>query len=516
MKLSENIKRIRKENNLSQEQLAEKLGVSRQSVSKWESGQSYPEMDKMLKICDMFNYNINELLNENVKEVKEEKQSKNNFNKYVEDFFAYVTKTVNMFSHMKFSQILKCLIEQMFIGVILIILFAIFGAIGDAVFNGFFSWLPHNAFVIVRRIVESIYIIMFWLFAIVVFLHIFKVRYLDYYEIVDIENQKDSNIKEVNEEEANTDKIGTTNTIRLVDNKKERIIIRDPRDSESKFLSGILKVIMFGVKAVVFFIALWLLFFLVMCCIAFICSFMVAKSGMLFVGALICILAAIVGDLVFIEIAYNIIVNKKSKKTRLGLQFLGAVFALGIGLGLIFVDITNFNFESEDSLEKDEYIITMKDNTYIDTWHSVNYVEEKRDDIKFVVSRDKYSTSEIHETKGCITINSYANDYESFNIIRDIKDCINNKVIPFSVAEEKVTIYASKENIEKMRENYITARNNQENSYYINQIEKKDARIEELEDEIVTITDEKDEEIKDLQDQIDLLNEKIELLKENI
>lgn len=42
MKLSDNIKFIRKENNLSQEQLAEQLGVSRQAVSKWESGQSYP------------------------------------------------------------------------------------------------------------------------------------------------------------------------------------------------------------------------------------------------------------------------------------------------------------------------------------------------------------------------------------------------------------------------------------------------------------------------------------------
>ena len=44
--LKDNLKRIRKENNLSQEQLADKLNVSRQSVSKWESGQAYPEMDK--------------------------------------------------------------------------------------------------------------------------------------------------------------------------------------------------------------------------------------------------------------------------------------------------------------------------------------------------------------------------------------------------------------------------------------------------------------------------------------
>lgn len=60
MKLSDNIKFIRKENNLSQEQLAEQLGVSRQAVSKWESGQSYPEMDKVLLICKLYNYNIDE------------------------------------------------------------------------------------------------------------------------------------------------------------------------------------------------------------------------------------------------------------------------------------------------------------------------------------------------------------------------------------------------------------------------------------------------------------------------
>ena len=63
MNLADNLKKIRKDNNLSQEQLAEKLGVSRQAVSKWESGISYPEMDKVIQICNLFNLNINELIN---------------------------------------------------------------------------------------------------------------------------------------------------------------------------------------------------------------------------------------------------------------------------------------------------------------------------------------------------------------------------------------------------------------------------------------------------------------------
>ena len=53
MKFGENLQKLRKEKGISQEQLAEQLGVTRQSVSKWESGASYPEMDKIVTICNM-------------------------------------------------------------------------------------------------------------------------------------------------------------------------------------------------------------------------------------------------------------------------------------------------------------------------------------------------------------------------------------------------------------------------------------------------------------------------------
>ena len=54
MKFCDKLPKLRKENNLSQELLADKLGVSRQAVSKWESGSSYPDMEKMI---DMFEEN---------------------------------------------------------------------------------------------------------------------------------------------------------------------------------------------------------------------------------------------------------------------------------------------------------------------------------------------------------------------------------------------------------------------------------------------------------------------------
>lgn len=62
MSLAENLQFLRAREGVTQEQLAERLDVSRQSVSKWESGASYPEMDTILKLCDMFHVDLDTLL----------------------------------------------------------------------------------------------------------------------------------------------------------------------------------------------------------------------------------------------------------------------------------------------------------------------------------------------------------------------------------------------------------------------------------------------------------------------
>ena len=59
MKFGDNLKLLRKERKLSQEDLAEKMNVSRQSVSKWETGEAYPEMNNILQLCKIFGCNIN-------------------------------------------------------------------------------------------------------------------------------------------------------------------------------------------------------------------------------------------------------------------------------------------------------------------------------------------------------------------------------------------------------------------------------------------------------------------------
>ena len=68
MTLGEKIAKQRKELNYTQEQLADILGVSRQSISKWESDIAYPETDKLVKMGKLFECSMDYLLNEDISE----------------------------------------------------------------------------------------------------------------------------------------------------------------------------------------------------------------------------------------------------------------------------------------------------------------------------------------------------------------------------------------------------------------------------------------------------------------
>ena len=69
MKFGDNLKLIRKRKNMSQEELAFKVNVSRQSVSKWENGEAYPEMNNILELCKIFNCKINDLVHVDMSDI---------------------------------------------------------------------------------------------------------------------------------------------------------------------------------------------------------------------------------------------------------------------------------------------------------------------------------------------------------------------------------------------------------------------------------------------------------------
>lgn len=72
MSLGERLLELRKSKHLSQEEVADKLNVSRQTISKWETDSSTPDFDKIIPICELFEISTDELLTGN-KEATEEK-----------------------------------------------------------------------------------------------------------------------------------------------------------------------------------------------------------------------------------------------------------------------------------------------------------------------------------------------------------------------------------------------------------------------------------------------------------
>ena len=64
MSFGENLKNVRKQRGITQEELAETLGVSRQAISKWESDNGYPETEKLLVISEALNISVDSLLND--------------------------------------------------------------------------------------------------------------------------------------------------------------------------------------------------------------------------------------------------------------------------------------------------------------------------------------------------------------------------------------------------------------------------------------------------------------------
>ena len=175
MSFSEKLIKLRKENKLSQEMLADKLDVSRQSVSKWESGQTYPEMDKLLAMCKIFNVTLEELTNDEIGVLNAENRNTQNV---IESFFSFIKKTYNFLINNSFNENIKCFVIMTFVFFALLFCKIPVNLIESQIRNLFTS-IGNNHFIIVSSfltfVIEVFYIALF----IIVFVYIFKIAFLD-------------------------------------------------------------------------------------------------------------------------------------------------------------------------------------------------------------------------------------------------------------------------------------------------------------------------------------------------
>ena len=109
MVLGEQIVKLRKRVNLTQEQLAEKYDVSRQAVAKWENGESIPDIYKIIQIAELFNVSLDFLiLGKNVQRQRNEKDVKTFIEtmKKKEDMWT-PDQVISMYGNMSLEEALK-------------------------------------------------------------------------------------------------------------------------------------------------------------------------------------------------------------------------------------------------------------------------------------------------------------------------------------------------------------------------------------------------------------------------
>ncbi len=443
---SENLKKVRKDNNLSQEQLADELGVSRQAISKWESSTAYPEMDKIIALCDKFDLNIDDLLHKDIKEIKGEEESKKKLNKSIDDFLKFITDIINLFSNMNFKSKIKCLIEQSIIILILIIISAIIVEAGYTICFNLVGFLPNKIRYIINNFLNSVLILFCIISSIIILTHIFKIRYLDYYD----------KLKKtiINEEKNNYDneKLDDKQKNKILFRKNEsKIIIRDPKHSEYRFFNSLFKFIIGIIKFFALCLALFISFILMLLFLSLIISFLVYKTGIFFIGLMLSIIALIIMSTIILLVILNFIFTRKNEKKKLIWSFILSLAILGSGLGLIFIGTLNFEILDYDNtmLKKEEIEFEMQDNIFIS--NNVEYVESDINNIKleYKINKfcklEKYNHDDIHIWARCSNPIKLTNEF--------IKNLNNKKIIFNNNSLQDIVVYASKENINKLKNN---------------------------------------------------------------
>lgn len=89
MSFRDNLLHLRGAHNMTQEQLAMLLGVSRQSVAKWESDKSSPEMDKLIKMCEIFNCTLDDLVQGDLTDRPQASSESDQSARWSQDLFGY-------------------------------------------------------------------------------------------------------------------------------------------------------------------------------------------------------------------------------------------------------------------------------------------------------------------------------------------------------------------------------------------------------------------------------------------
>lgn len=460
MKFDENLQKLRKEKGISQEQLAEQLGVTRQSVSKWESGNSYPEMDKIVAICNLFHCDMDVLINKDITEEREKKDASSVVKEIFSGVTNYVKKTIYLFEHKSLKDIIK-MCAQVFIIICVILLFAIpFMLLKEIVVSLFYT--GNNWF--------SIFFAKFWNFifnggyailAIATFLYIFKIKFLDNEEII-VEEVED---KTQNSEEVSEDKISKTDSSKSSEKKKVKII--KVKKNDFSLLDLLVKAITVCLKCLFVLFLIPVIIGTIMLFIGLVLLIVLIFKGLFLAGTILLFLGGIVFAIVFIELMLDFIFNLKFSKRRIIITIISSIVVSSIGLGLSIWYFLNLNVINDVpnsfNTETKEEVYTMTDDFFVhydDYSFNTKFVEDNSLTNQVRVRIDYYTIANdvsIERTDNEVYLNYETVDGVNIKQITDsiIKDLKHNKIHTYDqLGQVSITITTSKINIDKIQDNY--------------------------------------------------------------
>ena len=452
MKFGENLQKLRKERGISQEQLAEQLGVTRQSVSKWESGASYPEMDKIVAICNIFHCDMDVLINKDITEERDKKDASKVVKVGFKNIADYIKKTIYLFEHQSFKDIIK-MIAQVMIIICVILCFSIpFMLFKEMVVSLFYTgdnWFS----IFFSRFWNFIFNASYGILAIATFLYIFKVKFLDGEEIV---------IEEVNESLDTIDDDNSQDTVK--DNKKKKVI-KVKRTEGFSLLDLLSKAITLCLKVFLLFLLIPAIIGVIMLIIAFVLLVILIFRGLFLVGPIFIALGITVFCLIVIELILDFIFNLRFSRRRVIITIISSVVVSAVGLGLSIWYFLNLNVVNDVpnnfKQETQEEVYMMNDELLIQYgWNYIKFVEDESMTNQIRVRIDyypDYTAAELEKEDNEIFIN-----YDTINSIRinEVTDSMSNnlkknKLYTYDkLGTVSMTITSSKNNIEKLKENY--------------------------------------------------------------
>ena len=449
MFFASNLQKLRKRENMSQEALAEKLDVTRQSVSKWESGASYPEMDKLISICKIFNVDMDTLVNGDVDIDSPDKEASINTKDILDKFNTLMKKIVCLFESMSFKEIIEFLVTVFLLVIIIIVGTIPKDIIENLIGTNLLEGITHvgpTLNTLFRLIVDILYSV----FAIVIFAYVLKIKYLDRIKIKeDTDKEIVAKVKEKRVEEV------------------EKVIIKDNSSNSNSLTRLLAKIIIYIIK---FFVVLFL--FAPLICIVVLAvmlgfEVLFVIKGLPLVGILLWTIAGLIITSLCFEVPLNFVINHKNNYKRVMITLLISLVIIVIGSIIFAFEFFSITYVNE--LPKD--VKTKEISETLPMTNNFKTIGYYYNDIEYVVDDSLTDVIEVDVTYYDYLINNnieievhnnnllvYMDSPKKFSFKEALdkvsKDIKNGKIYNYDkINEYKVTIKTSSNNINIIKNN---------------------------------------------------------------